>query len=1043
VTQIELADRSSRALAARRGRRTRVTLLVRARRSILRSIQGIRKGWRWLERRCWPGARGRAVITTLVALTVVAGFVTIVFVHYNWWSRGNTACENNDLGCHLGTHLVIDGLLAGLGVWFFLHGEATAARSWRRTVRRRPEWLFLDWLPNPKGLTGDAAWASDDDASDTRRARGESVAPIEVTAIGREDLAKSVIADLNETGDAQILVGDSGAGKTVLLMVIAKQLARQGQVPIAITLRSGSSKDIEKSARRAFIATVTGTAKLERAWVRRGRAKDHEQAEKWWNWLRRRSLITVLVDDLEKDEQKDRALRVQALERAASQHLRLVVASRSSGLPPDYRRGRVDVGPIDSREIVDDLESIALRKRAAGKSPPSREAIRELADRADIGRTPYYLAIARVLAERGLFPNLEEARDARVALLDAYRDGLLKAQLAPASGLSEQTRKAVLYQLEAIAFVRILRTRKEAKVASKAIQYRQPPRELSYQEVFDLARRLTILESRYDGEIHFAHPTTLAYFAARFVRGDSSGGAWKKQLAEQPHLSATLIAALILAVAGDDEMVRWGCGELLRRIKSTSPDPLEVRSEEDSQEKLALCAAAAEMLATLEQPDRQIVRQIAEAARSEAVVGQRLIAEKKRVVAALSRVRAYDEIWAYAREHQEYPVRREASRLLARAHTAHRTLTDELTSMIDAADHERQRCPAHPDDNNRVIDELKPVAWMFPSLRMAAADDRERRTVLNALQERLIDLSLDQKLTVQRGLEASVAQGLKLAAREHLGQVDPYTEAMLDHANGTPIFWYSRVMLAQALALQGVAAPDSGEPEGDRRAIDRRLARLAKEDPHPFVRETARLCRRAIACRRWEPYFWATDRRLARLAKEDPHPFVRETARLCRRAIARRRWERYIWTDATEIVTGVPQELSIEAAQLAADIVIALNLNAHQNPEMRTRFGAAKALPGCLGPGGARDAILGHVNPPDDCPLDQRSEAERVRRVPVRCACPYLYNSTDLKIDARRELSRAFCRHQRMNARPPRWQEDVESKALRRFWDHMETLARF
>jgi hypothetical protein len=268
---------------------------------------------------------------------------------------------------------------------------------------------------------------------------------------------------------------------------------------------------------------------------------------------------------------------------------------------------------------------------------------------------------------------------------------------------------------------------------------------------------------------------------------------------------------------------------------------------------------------------------------------------------------------------------------------------------------------------------------------------------------------------------------------------------MLDHPNGTPIFWYSRVMLAQALALQAVSRPSSDEPRGDRRAIDRRLARLAKEDPHPFVRETARLCRRAVARRSWRSNNWteAIDRRVTRLAQNGSHPFVRGTARLCRRAVARRPWTSYIWLDITEIVTGVPQELSVEAAQLAADIVVALNLNAHQDPEMRTRFGAAKALPGCLGPGGARDAILGRADPPDDCPLDGRSDAERADGAPVRCACPYLYHSADLRINARRELSRAFCRHQRMNARPPLWQHDLETKALQRFWDRMETLARF
>jgi hypothetical protein len=164
---------------------------------------------------------------------------------------------------------------------------------------------------------------------------------------------------------------------------------------------------------------------------------------------------------------------------------------------------------------------------------------------------------------------------------------------------------------------------------------------------------------------------------------------------------------------------------------------------------------------------------------------------------------------------------------------------------------------------------------------------------------------------------------------------------------------------------------------------------------------------------------------------------------LCRLAVAQRDWTPFVWTDVTEIVTGVPRELSPEATRLAADIVIALNLNAHQNAEMRERFGTAKALPGCLASGGSRDAILGHDPPPDDCPLDGRSDAQRARGSAVRCACPYLYNSTNLQIDARRELSRAFCRHQRMHAEAPVWQQDVDIKELQRFWERMESLARF
>jgi hypothetical protein len=152
VTQEGLTDRSPAASAVRTGRRTPVTGLVRARRTSLRTMQGTRKVWRWFQRRWWPSA-GPAVITTVTVVTAAAAAALIGIVHFNWWSSANIACHENDLGCHLGSDLIMDLLLAGFGLWIFMTREASAARSWRKTVRRRPEWLFLDGLPNPDGLT--------------------------------------------------------------------------------------------------------------------------------------------------------------------------------------------------------------------------------------------------------------------------------------------------------------------------------------------------------------------------------------------------------------------------------------------------------------------------------------------------------------------------------------------------------------------------------------------------------------------------------------------------------------------------------------------------------------------------------------------------------------------------------------------------------------------------------------------------------------------------------------------------------------------------
>jgi hypothetical protein len=1086
VTAFEL-DEQSRNKSEAESPGARLTVWVHARRWFMSAIQAAERFHAWFKRRIWSSL-GPVLVITLAALAIaIALGVVVLLFGRGWWSSANDACQNNDLGCHLGSDAIMSIVLAAFGAWVFLGAEAAAAMSWRRTVKREPEWLFRGWISSLDGLTGAAARAAPPHHQRRWRQawrrwtdqaeRSADEIPVRKTAVGREELAKSVIADLNESHDPQILVGESGAGKTVLLMVIADQLAKQSQVPVAITLRAGTAATIEDNAKTAFKEAVTGTTNFRRVLFRRAHARNDEQAERWWNWLRQRSLITVLVDDFEKDTILDPTRRVQALEGAAHQHLRLVVASRSYGLPPDYRRGRVDIDAIPDHAIIADLEKIAQRPGATAdeardhrlpthipmrvaipgssylrrpqydservgendddpSAPTTPDAITSLVEGADIGRTPYYLAIARVLADRGLFPSLRDSRNARVTLLDSYRSGLEKGSLSPASGLREGTRRTVLDQLEVVAYVCVFEEsedRSEADIARRA-RARRKEVDMSYQEGFDLGRRLTVLESRYDGRVHFAHPTTLAYFASVYLRKDwdEKKAAWKA-LAEHKHLSPIAINAMTLAVAGDPEMVDYACQELLGRVwfKNWSAD-LD-SSEESSREPLALCAAAAEMLATtLPHPDIGLIAEISEASKRVSVVGQRLTAEKKRVVAALNRLEAYEEIWHYARDHQEYPVRREASRLLARTKASHERLIEEFERTINIAREVRDSGQPNPDDNSDLLVELKAVAWILPSVRMAAKKDSPPRCRLNALQELLIDMSLSEELTVQRGLEASVAQGLKLAAQENRGEADSYAQAMLDQ---TPKFWYSRVMLAQALAMQAVGPKASGKVCGSRRGIRHRLKELQVRDRHPFVRQTAGLCRQALARRPVKD----GARALLQMA-------MRPKSALSIKEGSHERWESFIWSDAAEIVTGVPERLTVKAAQLAGDVVIALNLNAPHDAEMRQRFGVTETLPACLRAGGDRDFIVGRTDPPGEkCPLFVQTSEQRKSDEPGHCACPYFYSSTDLgrKMEARREVSRAFCRHQMVNARPPIWQHDLKVKDLRKFWEHMGELARF
>jgi hypothetical protein len=174
----------------------------------------------------------------------------------------------------------------------------------------------------------------------------------------------------------------------------------------------------------------------------------------------------------------------------------------------------------------------------------------------------------------------------------------------------------------------------------------------------------------------------------------------------------------------------------------------------------------------------------------------------------------------------------------------------------------------------------------------------------------------------------------------------------------------------------------------------------------------------------------AAARELVLAARNDAHPFVRATARLCARALRRDKWEPYIWVDMTRVAGGQNTRLVPEAKQLIGEIVLTLNMNEHAPEHLRAEFASTTAVPACLEFSHNRAEILGLSEPRHDCPFLRGDE----------CLCPYTYHPPELGI--RRELSRAFCRDQRLNATRLR-HSDIHVKALKDFWREMESLARF
>ena len=143
------------------------------------------------------------------------------------------------------------------------------------------------------------------------------------------------------------------------------------------------------------------------------------------------------------------------------------------------------------------------------------------------------------------------------------------------------------------------------------------------------------------------------------------------------------------------------------------------------------------------------------------------------------------------------------------------------------------------------------------------------------------------------------------------------------------------------------------------------------------------------------------------------------------RSIGADDWSSTVWEEET-VVVGGRCALSDEAAQLAADITLALNLNEQGNEEQRAAFGTWGALPHCLSASPDRSEILGRRPCPEDCPFKR---------------CAYFRPTTET---AHRELSKAFCRQQRRIAtrRTPKGWQAIKKADLSEFWGEYGGRAR-
>jgi hypothetical protein len=912
---------------------------------------------------------------------------------YDYWSAGDDYCSKHALKCGLEIHLG-GTFLVGILTYYlvFLRREARAAGRWRAIARSEPERLFAS-LPG-SGLTGAVSPREQRPHRASRRVRGRSAPRSErrlvEQIVGRDTVVRDVAKDLDETGEPQVIVASSGSGKTAVLLKLAAQLAGRGHVPVPVHLAGVSDLNFERLGRETYRRSA-GT-------------RGDKDADEQWEWLLRRKLITVLADELESST-PSASDRVDALERAGRDGLRLVVTCRTDGLPGDFRRGRIDLGELEIDPVIDDLFAEAHERPLAGGPTLSRSELKNLVTSAEMGTTPYFLLLTRALirAQVSPLPQRPEGLSsdpfaARLHLLSTYRNALIVRDILPGTGMHSEGRRRVLAHLEFVATARLLGIEADGDIQVWIDSLTEAPC-IKVPATTAGAAVLGLLVQRRDDHLDFAHPTVLAYYASRCLAQRPEVLA---MLFEQERITPLLGLALGFMVAGApgrDLAVRAIDGLLAHETARPGRAPLSGASDfRQRYGRLSVIALAMEIAVRENTKESEAVDRAIEALETEPAGRGDVATARQRVLEAMGRMKSrksLDGLWMLATTHSAFAVQRDSTGQLLPGLLGDLKLAGRhvAAAIASAEGHTVASRLALDDGAQYRVRTLRVLAWILPSLRAMAArsgpDMVEILEVLEGCQDRVcaaVGTSM-----FKTDLEAAIGMGMKIAAiYGKQAAIDRVAEAMLGAGPGRAASWFARVLALQALTIGAVRAdpPQTAKAEG--------ILAAALNDPHPFVRQTAVLCQVASTDSSWEPY---------------------------------------IWEDTAEAGWDSPNALGPVAAQLVGDIILALNLAAQSCPEARRAFATTNYLPACLSSSADRYELLGYEKHITDCPFSGHGEHRS-------CLCPYLHELTP-GISERRELSRAFCRYQRLTARPLPWQPGLNVRSLKEFWRDMERFAQF
>jgi hypothetical protein len=946
--------------------------------------------WWWLHtlnRRGNFATAMAATATLLLGAAIVAVLYAFVADRSIGVLRLDERCQKTPLGCNVVTEVFVTIFVALVALtWFFVWRRRRIAGHYRKRARQDPARLF--------------------------RAPSE----IEHAAV-REDLLKSIAEDICRPRHRrpQVVLGGIGAGKTTTAVQLTKWLADRGAVPIPLELGDvDDDLDLFDLAKEKFVENVEDKLLSE------------DQGDRVWRKLCADGSIVVIGDALDAslsslhgDDPQWREQVRYAVETAQAR-VPLVITTRA-------RRGLegldIAVVPIDPLGEHEAFELVRQRSDQV----LDEEAIRELRDligSAQLAETPFFLNVAGDLHAIGklLPPPSGSGRSAlRVDLLDRWIHEVAEGRLIRDADLVASERRRAIDQLEAVAFHALRHNLQKVDVGEvEPEEYDTRERNVSKgwdpDHVAAAAVQLGLAEHVGPGRIEFRHSIVAAYLASRRLVPllKTKGEDFVQPLAARVTREGFMAMTMSVARSETTDLDARRVIDLEMEMAETARD--------DAKLWFATAAADVVQAAGPGVVSDEEVRRIAIAARES--VGQTSEwLPKIRVVprlAFLGEADAYDALWILCQD-DDYAVRLSAAITLAEGGSeAYERFRGTIVGTAAQA--------VHGAPNGYTPREIALQGWIMPTLEATVGQGfaGEAEEIVDAWAAMVGD-GLDP------ATEASLAKGFKLEATRVVGDEASAVRARrwstLQELLHDACFWYSRVMLLQAICLRAVA---DGELDSQARAI---LKDAANNEPHPLARATAVRCLKALAeCDRTrEPQ----DRDSSRYVWFD------ETALVG--AAGASYWANFA-SGAGSQVLRIPTAtnwrlLASPAAQIVADAVLLLNLLEKGDEPQRAQTLARMCepdmqdkLPHCLLEEPGRSALSvtgdGVSRNPSPCPAEC---GMKLCPYPTRAEGPY-----------RGEISEPFCRQQRHALYAPfskaPWHA-APRRHLRDFWHQMERRA--